>query len=345
MVEVIRSKLSLAFAGAGVPTPLGYPSWPALITRLAEETRTAIGGEGISDASGGELSIAEALSIPDGLVAAAIFRHNLGQRYADIMRETFGPREGVVGSIHDLVGLPFTHILTSNYDPSLELAFTQSQLPFCSLCLCDDAAAGDFLRRLRERIEPRCVLHLHGVWDRPQTIILTENDYAQLYDRATITTFWSAVTTLHSCVFFGFSFLDNDLVGQFWNRARRQMRDLNHYAVVRIEKSESEAAARTFHKEKYGIEPVFFDKLDDRFTGYDDLLRKVVADVHPTPVRTFDEPAEGVVEVRPVASPIAPEPDLLHLPNGAEPIFAEDIAALEGLTASNLRKRRTGDLE
>jgi hypothetical protein len=37
LVDLIRSHRPLAFVGAGVTIPLGYPTWPLLIERLAKE--------------------------------------------------------------------------------------------------------------------------------------------------------------------------------------------------------------------------------------------------------------------------------------------------------------------
>jgi hypothetical protein len=122
LVDLVRSKRALAFVGAGVTCPLGYPGWGTLITDLAAAVRAAHGEH--LQSNGQEITVDQVLREfmfkHKPLVQAQILKENLGNGYFPMMARLFGPKDRRIGPIADLVSLPFKHLLTSNYDPSLE---------------------------------------------------------------------------------------------------------------------------------------------------------------------------------------------------------------------------------
>ena len=59
LLKVIQSGRALAFVGAGMSRPLGYPNWPELIERLAFEVRN-IRGENI-ESNGQNITVDQVL--------------------------------------------------------------------------------------------------------------------------------------------------------------------------------------------------------------------------------------------------------------------------------------------
>lgn len=324
MIETIRSEKSFAFAGAGVSRPLGYPTWPELLDKLAQETRAAC-GEAIVDTAGKPITVTEVESFPDLLLRAEIFKFNLKNLYERVMYAVFAPKKGVTADIREVARLPFQHVLTCNYDISLEIAHEELQLAFEPICVCDEAAR-EFVNKLCDFQYNRRIVHVHGRFDKPNSIVLTEKDYATLYDQSQIARrFWDNTPLYRSCIFFGFSFTDEDITEGFnlknFNRAYRNGSQTPHFALLALADNnrDKQRALRASYKAKYGIDLVFFDAIDLNYAGYSRVLEKMAHDVPPAAARGL------------VGQPQWPS-------------VANDVAHLEALTVLNIRKGATGDL-
>ena len=104
LVEVLNGRRALAFAGTGVVSSLGYPSWDGLITRLATEVR-ALRGEQVQS-NGVPITIEQVLrEFSDRpLVQAQILKENLGEQYFPLMARLFGTGGSSISTV--LVVLP-----------------------------------------------------------------------------------------------------------------------------------------------------------------------------------------------------------------------------------------------
>lgn len=322
-MEAIRGKMSFAFAGAGVSRPLGYPTWPRLLDRLAAETRAAC-GEDISDEQGRPLTVSQVEGLDDLLVRAEIFKCNLKDRYGDLIREIFARKNRVTGDIKELARLPFQHILTSNYDDSLEMAHEELELQHESICLVDDATR-EFVNRLFDRQYPKRIVHVHGRFDNPASIVLTEKEYAAVYGSEVVEKFWGVVPIYRTCVFLGFSFTDEEITEEFnlknFNRAHRDGSQTPHFALLALADadSEKETVLRSRYAMKYGVDAVFFDPVDSMFTGHSNVIGRIVRDISP--------PIMGGTVGRQDPTSVA-----------------DDVAHLEALTATNMKRGATGEL-
>jgi hypothetical protein len=324
MLNTIRSSESFAFAGAGVSRPLGYPTWPTLLGELAAETRKVC-GEQIVDGDGKKLTVAEVEAIDDLLLQAEIFKNNLKDRYGSVMQQTFARKDVVTSDIREIARLPFQHILTSNYDIALEVAHGELQLQCESICLCDSAAL-EFVNKLFDRKYKRRIVHVHGRFDRVESIVLTESDYAALYTGSKVVErFWENVPMYRSCVFLGFSFSDKEITEQFnlrnFNRAHRKESQTPHFALLELASgdTEKERRLRSTFKAKFGVDAVFFDPIDQSYSGYSKAIGAIVKDISPS------------LELHRIASA-----DSLGI--------ADDVAKLEALTILNMKKNATGEL-
>ncbi|HTU47273.1 MAG TPA: SIR2 family protein [Bryobacteraceae bacterium] len=108
-------------------------------------------------------------------------------KYYNLLSAEFGDRD--IDDFHRLlVKLPSRGILTTNYDPSLDVALMQTDRSTVTadrfLVLEDDSTlrVAEFLASLnRDSGVPRRIAHLHGRFDRPKNIILTASDYGDKY--------------------------------------------------------------------------------------------------------------------------------------------------------------------
>lgn len=324
MTGAIRGKKSLAFAGAGVSRPLGYPTWPGLLSRLASETRSAC-GEDIFDDEGRQLTVTQVARFGNLLVQAEIFKCNLKNRYSDLIQDIFARKNEVTSEIKELARLPFQHILTSNYDISLEVAHEDMQLEHESICL-SDGAAREFVNKLFDFDYAKRIVHVHGRFDNPQSIVLTEKEYGALYQGSQLVqTFWTVMPIYRSCVFFGFSFTDEGITEGFnlrnFNRAHRDGSQTPHFALLALAEGdrEKEEVLRSNYAMRYGVDPVFFDPIDSTFTGHSNVIGKIVSDLAPA--------VTGGTVGRQDSTTIA-----------------DDVAQLEALTTLNIKKGATGEL-
>lgn len=322
MIEAIRSEESFGFAGAGVSRPLGYPTWSQLLDQLAQETRTTC-GEAIVDNQDKPITVKEVEGVANLLVRAEIFKWNLKDRYASLLAAAFAPKKAVTADIKQVARLPFQHLLTCNYDTALETAHQDLQLEAESICLCDGTAR-EFVNKLFRPEYKKRIVHVHGRFDKPESIVLTESEYAALYGDSRVVKFWGTVPMYKSCIFFGFSFTDEDITEKFnlgnFNRAQRDGSETPHFALLALadKDRDKERVLRTTYKIQYGIDPVFFDSVDLTFSGYSELIERISRDVPP---RTRQ------ASVR--------QPDL--------PTLANDVAQLEALTIMNVKKGATGE--
>jgi SIR2-like domain len=341
MVESIRSGRPYGFCGAGVTQPLGYPTWEQLIRLLAEEVRRVC-GDNVVDTDDNPQRLEDIFNIRFLPVKAEFLKYNLGERYLEFMRETFGPVNRRADSIDDLVALPFKHLLTSNYDPTLECAIVNRGGTAHSICLVEREIT-DFLHHRADDGYERCVVHVHGIYDRPDTLVLTEADYAKCYNDKGVETFWDNIVGGETCVFFGFSFADDGLTNGFnlndFDRVNRKIGAVHHFALVPNNDPKKEAGERMSLRRRYGVEPVFYNPHDAQYSGYAMALRRLRQDVPPSAATSIIEPQavahapahEGVVAVEAAV-------DENRVEAGRR-----DLATLEQLTEQNIGLYNDGD--
>jgi SIR2-like protein len=349
MIELVRSGQAVAFVGAGVSRGLGYPTWNMLIQQLADATLQHC-GENIVDDRAMPLTVTQVMQLDHPLFKAEIFKENLQGHYLEIIRQTFAPR-GSNSDTRALVSIPFQHLLTSNYDFALENAHSDIGKRFETMTLYGDTV-GNFVNGIADFSYPRQIVHVHGRYDEPENIVLTFNEYTAFYHRVPMaTTFWNMVPIARKCIFFGFSFTDEELTEGFnlrnFNRAHRQAENVVHFAAIALSDPDKEPALRSRFAAEFGIEAVFFNGMDAKFTGFSNLIQRIAEEFAPK----IEQPLSVQVlapqpEVIGLEDEILPQADVVE---AVDPVVAPEIAAdvlqLEKLTDDNLRKRSTGDLQ
>jgi hypothetical protein len=265
----------VAFVGSGTSSALGYPTWNTLLDALHDKAFQPAGSEvGVM--------LAKLKKEEDFTWRAQVCREAMS-READYFRflgKMFAPRRREGNQVLDqLVRLNFSHYLTTNYDDEIERAHARAhKTAITAVDWTNPNRAAEFVSSWGEPDQtPQCV-HLHGRYDRPESIVLTESDYRRAYlqDRGNVQRL-SAVLLLHPVVFVGFSLSDPDFMAILRQVNALGVRAYRHFALVGLPNSSTKQERllqRSRLRTKYGVSAVFFRR-GTRYKGLEQLLRRI----------------------------------------------------------------------
>ena len=258
LIEEINKRTVFAFIGAGCSAKLSYPGWHDLLCKLEEAIPNK---EDIDiyrnseECKNDKLWYAEKLVITLGEIS-----------FRDVIKDIFKPQQTMDSKFHrDLVSIPFRHYITTNYDSILDHAAEKTGVQLAHFCWNEKETLKKFFQNIHdvESVSGRYVIHIHGRYDGPDSIILTEKDYMKMYfEQETIyKILWSIISSFRMC-FIGFELGDLDLLSIFrksrWDFDRG---DPRHYAIIDEDNViKKRQTRRLYLREKYGIEPIFFAK-------------------------------------------------------------------------------------
>lgn len=253
LIHSLHKPGAIAFVGAGVSVEAGYPSWSKLLDDLHEKVV-----ELQSKVSPRELE--QIRRIDDLLWRAQEYRRLLDETaFNSLMWEFFRPRATPKApTATALAQCPFRHYLTTNYDPLLETACTSAKQGLKVLDWTQAPEIQQFLRTAH--LAAPHFIYLHGRYNLPQSIVLSERDYVRRYASSDDTS--RKLFTLFATqrlVFVGFSLNDPDLafILRSVNAAFNAV-DPQHYLLAPLGENEDEGVHRRKFCGKHGVNPVFF---------------------------------------------------------------------------------------
>ena len=297
LLALLRSGQPYAMTGSGVSIWAGYRTWPQVIERLAAA---------VTERRGAEVNTAAIVRNHQDLLfcAQVLGRELRPEDFAEFIRQEFSPNGR---SPHDLLyriaQMPFRHVLTLNFEHSIEEAHAAVELRCETVSCCNRGEISRFLASIDSPDYPRQAVHLHGVYTDPtETIALTENGYRHLYrDNRLFQQFLWLLAATKRIVFLGFGFEDTDFLNAMRDAARDVHENGNrHFAVIGIGRAEEDGPFRQRLNERFLVEPIFYelgDEGDDRYAGFPELINGIAHEL-ALPVL----PAPGVVQSA------APEP-------------------------------------
>lgn len=303
LLDALRAGGVMALVGAGSSARVGYPLWGKLLDLMAGA---------ISESSPLAKASVDALATEaDALWRAEEYRRLLGDdAYASFIRNTFGPEEARSDEFHvDLLRLPLRHVLTTNYDAVLEqahaVAFPGSRA--IAVSWAEDDNVRELIQHVGDAAYKRRYVYLHGRFDDPQTIVLTERDYAARYERQKDT--WPKLFSLlatQRLVSVGFSLSDLDILAVFRGvKALMGPGEPRHFAILPLEGDDT-GVARQRLRGKYGVEPVFY-RQTPKHEGLHEAVRALRRAAQPSsPPPPPAPPPPSPTSLRPADEPLPP---------------------------------------
>lgn len=274
LVRSIKDRSVFAFIGAGCSKRVGYPSWEELITFLETRVKTSNPSLRLEDYKHFLKG-----NTDDKLWYAEILKSNLTEDFHGLIQETYKQKDISDWSFHQsLLSINFRHYLTTNYDPLLENTRVITSAPLSFLSWNNKERLKAFFEAIHSSTEEaRSVFHIHGRFDDKESIILTERDYLGMYhqDALAVKILWSIIASYRMC-FIGFGLNDLDVLTVFrkvwWDFGRGNAR---HFAFIKENDKTKRIIFRQYMRDKYGINPIFFSRLDGAADEFVELKQKI----------------------------------------------------------------------
>ena len=201
LVRYLRDKRCVLFCGSGLSAWAKLPTWKNLLENIVRQ----LGEEMPDDPNLAELD--RLLAAGKLLEVADHSKEALGRRYNDILSEHLRGATGPIPEPHNIiVQLPFSAIVTTNYDKLLERSYasvtglpktpTHQDVEMLGPLLFD----GSFF-----------ILKAHGDIDRPESMVLTTRDYQNIiHSNPAFNSIFSAILLTKAVLFIGYSLNDPD---------------------------------------------------------------------------------------------------------------------------------------
>jgi tetratricopeptide (TPR) repeat protein len=318
--RALNLRTTVAFAGAGCSVPLGYPTWiefaKLMVARAIETCQSSSHNYGITDSSMLERFHAQlqaGSTKPHQIMfilgeSKKVFERCDGKKkYYRFLRETFKPRQRPADALNPydgLLDLPIRRFITTNYDCEIEKALSRiRKVPknefglhrkpvdssdhyrdFTQEHEYNDQLALFALARVVEA--ENMVFHCHGHYNKPESLIVTEDDYQRWYvGQGSLggTAFSQTISLLfgsNPLLFVGYGMGDDDLLGTLRmfaavDPSRKSSRPLFALLPERVEGEDDDD--HRFYYERYGVNviPYLVPKDEDRGRALCEALSSV----------------------------------------------------------------------
>ena len=301
VTEVIGSGESVLLVGSGCSRPM-FPAWGQLVEDLA-----GLAAQCIPDG----FTLPERL-LDDEVEALQYIReamagHQQGDRCLDRFEQylirTFEMKNHQPTRLHELlVGLPFRGYLTTNYERLVERALDQARGPRGDGRSLDLQAAAPYyvakaIRAMADAALAELVIHLHGMNEHPESMVLTTDDYHRAYGiprgrsvaevpatrnrRPYAKVLLSALMLTRRVIFVGFGMRDPFLmrVLQAVTEHSWEWEEPIHYAIMPIEEKDAQSRWEEAQRlrSKYGVEVLFYEIYDGDHQGLPAILEEITA--------------------------------------------------------------------
>ncbi|TBF80814.1 SIR2 family protein [Rhizobium leguminosarum] len=256
LLDAIRARVAIPFVGAGASMNAGYSAWAS---HLLDQARLA----GIPNAEA-RIAKGEFEEIVD-----EIMNDNKPVFIASIRRDFLKPPTSL--DFHAALLKLFQNVVvTTNYDPCLELTYRQLDVSFSHLFAKEPDNQALIAATTNRR---SMLLKIHGDIEAPSTCVLTKTQYEEAYGKYSIDFSLPIPRKLRrvyetmSLVFVGCSLLKDRTLEVFAKvMEERGPSDLpSHFAFVEAPPTEEGLVERNKFLLALGISPIFYPPGEHRF--------------------------------------------------------------------------------
>jgi hypothetical protein len=226
IAHALVNRQCVAYIGAGVSKPSGFPLWKELLTDLTNEYRFLFKSEDdfsqlLARSESDPTLVAEVLA---NIAEPVRLRSSIRKRFLCGASETEFKKPCRIH--HELTRLGFRFLLTTNYDNLLEAAFREPQPVYTWRQIEDIQGA------LQSGL--RAIIKIHGDVQDGESIVLTASQYRELqFSALAFQNLLETIFLTNTIFFVGTSLTDNDLL-HLLNRMIAKHGDSfgPHYALV-----------------------------------------------------------------------------------------------------------------
>jgi hypothetical protein len=220
IVDFVQQRGSCLFAGAGVGKRAGLPTWLEHLEYLA-----SVAGRYEKET---EVLMRKRLKTRHYLEAAGLYKECIeipeGEKYRELVFLFTSPPNYSPNRLRALMALPFSAVVTTNYDRSLHDAyynlFERQKESGLTLKAPKHVELGDSSMRQAIFWTDFYIARIHGRAEIPQTMVFDRNDYRRTERDPFYQDFLLHILKSYHCLFAGYSFVDPAI-----NRVLQVMRD------------------------------------------------------------------------------------------------------------------------
>jgi signal transduction histidine kinase len=205
LIDALASGEAVAVVGSGLSITAGLPSWPQLLEAMIKECDEHCVGFSDGNELRQMLAHGEFLPVADECVK------KLGKSlYRDFLQRIFKNPSACPTETHRLLlDLPFSAILTTNYDTLLEQSVSRTKKKASPAPVYTHKNNAE-LERLAGN-KSFFILKLHGHIDNVETVVLTYQNYRDIYRNEVYRRTLSTLLATRRLVFIGYGLRDPDL--------------------------------------------------------------------------------------------------------------------------------------
>lgn len=318
--EEQNSDKVVAFVGAG-PSCEIYPSWGQLSDSLIDFALR----RGICTAAVAEQWASKIGKNPER-VTTQIKNALPASLYSEFIQQSFSPEEkDAYTGLHWLIqDLPLKALVTTNYDScALNVASSKSKVHITPAVWNDSESMSPWVQNCL-KTTPLPILHAHGIWTHPDSIILSKDEYAKAYKNEDLRRVLENLWIQDTFLFIGFSFADKWV--EFLASsilAQHPKLPAKHFAFIGLDEENDfyTSEMRMQFIDQFRIEPIFYYYRG----GNHSALSEIIMDLTGTNPYFLLDRAEGVVK-----SHINAVKNLVNTKNRNEPLSFKSIAVSSG---------------
>ena len=249
VIRTLERPNPVLFLGAGVGVRAGYPDWHDYMAILAKVCETW-GDEASATlirtrASRGKYPEAATVYKTCDVIPTGERWKNLALPFTGNLSDDEKDR------LIPLVSLPFSAVITTNYDHSLHQACVKKGRWFLPIELNDETIHGTTFQ------QDFFIARIHGRADVPQSMVLSTDDYSNLRSNSAYEDFVLDILRSRTCLFVGFSFYDpavHEVIQLYKDRAGPVFRSL-HAAIIPTSSPDLAAELRSANIEVTSYDP------------------------------------------------------------------------------------------